>query len=803
MFWRILTHHTLKTLVRVVQIMVFGVIPAILIWLQVIGLPRVFFAPLVEAAARGGLALEFSRMRLSLLQGLVLDDVRLRAERLPANNGVAVDRAAVSLNWRQALRGKVELNALDLHGAQLFLPVETDAGIVRTLRLTKARARLMLADGVVSVPLAQFNLQGIDIVASGQIVLGDAPAANPSKSLLPPEVGRALEILESLDFGAKPPVLQVEFAARSGRAGELQLPRILLQADQADYGEVRLRDIRLDASYAGQVLSVRRLAARDETGGELAVSGRWNLRDGNARAEIESSLSPVPWLLQFRPAGPWRDLVLQTPPEVRATLQIDPGAEHRSRAVGSLALGPFEFRGASFGGLAGGFAWRDGDLYASDAQLLLPRGKLRADLMLRPDDVRLRVDCEGDPMPMAALLDDKAQEGIRKMELKFLDPPDIKFEASGKKLDPAALVARGKLRLGRTSIHDSPMDNASADLAFEGLALTLSNIKVKRPEGAGSGAFTYDFGRQQVRLDGIRSTMMPFDVLQWADPNVAKETLPYRFKGPPETVVNGTIGLKDVTLTRLTADFKAPQGLDYDLLDRTLNFGAATGTLKFAGRQLDVSVPSARLFGGTIKLVGEVNIGSPSARHKMVVDLKDVNFETLTRLYFDYKDSKGVMSGRYDFSFVGGQPRLMRGTGNMLVEDGNVFAIPVLGPLSLLLDAIVPGAGYQTSRRATCDFRVADGVIRTDNLDIVGRGFGMIGRGSLFFVDDRMDFYVRVNAQGVPGVILYPVSKLFEYVSDGKMSVPLWRPRILPKGGGSKPPAEPKSREPKARKEKA
>ena len=74
------------------------------------------------------------------------------------------------------------------------------------------------------------------------------------------------------------------------------------------------------------------------------------------------------------------------------------------------------------------------------------------------------------------------------------------------------------------------MENASADLSFADSALTLSNIRVKRPEGSGSGAFTYDFKRRQVRLEGIRSTMNVFNVLQWADPKIAPETKPYSFK---------------------------------------------------------------------------------------------------------------------------------------------------------------------------------------------------------------------------------------------------------------------------------
>jgi hypothetical protein len=174
----------------------------------------------------------------------------------------------------------------------------------------------------------------------------------------------------------------------------------------------------------------------------------------------------------------------------------------------------------------------------------------------------------------------------------------------------------------------------------------------------------------------------------------------------------------------------------------------------------------------------------------MVVELNSVDFETLTRLYFDYKGSKGVVSGRYKFSFVPASPKLMQGQGNLLVENGDVFAIPVLGPLSAVLGSIVPGTGYQTAREATCDFRVANGEIRTDNLNVTGQGFSMIGQGSLFYLRDAMDFSVRINAQGVPGILLYPVSKLLEYVSDGKLSDPQWRPRALPKGS-SKPPGQP------------
>jgi len=788
MSWRIITHHALKGALRSVQLFFFVAVPAVILWLQFVGLPGFLHQPVIDAARSEGLDLEFSRMRVSIFQGLVLDDVRLSAKNLPEKNEVAVDRAALAVNWRELLRGKFEIGALELRGAQLYLPVQAADGVVRSLRLTKARARLALADGIVSVPRARFNLQGIEVTATGQIALSAGEAPAPGNNRLPPEAARAIEILEAVEFGPVPPTLDVEFSAAGGTSGTWQLPVIRFKAPRASFGAVSLRDIGMEANFLEGVFTLRRLSARDAKGGELQVSGNWHAATGEAQADLESSLDPAGWIAELLHAGQWQDVKFVRPPVIRATLEAPPDKPRRLQLLGTIESGAFGYRGLKFGGFESSFVWREGgEFYADKIFLSTPSGPIKASYMMRPGEVRARLDLHADPLPLLPLLGAKVKESVDKMELKFRDPPRIRLEAKGTKPDVAALRAEGGIQLGATSIHGSELNSATADVSFENLALTLRNMQVSRPEGKGSGAFTYDFANKQVRLTEVRSTMTPFNVLQWADPNVARETEPYRFKAPPDVTVNGLIGLEDPSLTRLEARFNAEQGLEYDLLDRTLSFGAARGTLRFEGRQILVDVPSARLYGGNVRMSAVVTTGQAGARQQMAVALDRVNFETLTRLYFDYQDSKGLVSGRYDFSFVPGKPEQMRGKGDLLVEDGNVFAIPVLGPLTFLLDSVIPGAGYQTSRRATCDYTVANGEIRTENLDVQGQGFVMIGKGSLFFIEDRMDFGVRVNAQGVPGILLYPVSKLFEYVSDGKMTEPKWRPRILPKNERREP----------------
>ena len=117
------------------------------------------------------------------------------------------------------------------------------------------------------------------------------------------------------------------------------------------------------------------------------------------------------------------------------------------------------------------------------------------------------------------------------------------------------------------------------------------------------------------------------------------------------------------------------------------------------------------------------------------------------------------------------------------MTDGNVFAIPLLGPFSGILNSIVPGMGYNLARDGACTFSVKDGIISTRDFLVKGMGFSMIGNGRLLFLDDRLNFNIRLNAQGLPGVLLFPVSKLLEYAGTGTLESPSWKPVLLEAGG--------------------
>jgi hypothetical protein len=206
--------------------------------------------------------------------------------------------------------------------------------------------------------------------------------------------------------------------------------------------------------------------------------------------------------------------------------------------------------------------------------------------------------------------------------------------------------------------------------------------------------------------------------------------------------------------------------------------------------KVDATVTNAEFMEGDVGVKAVVSINPKDPTFRTDLTLNRVNIAKLTKLYIDYDDSKGVVSGRYGFRARMGAEEEMTGSGSLRIEDGNVFAIPVFGPFSAILGGIIPGVVYNTARLASADFTVANKKITTRNIEIAGRGFSMFGNGDIYFLTGRLDLSMRINVQGIPGLVFFPVSKLLEYHSEGTLDDPRWRPKIIPKiplPGGKKP----------------
>lgn len=322
------------------------------------------------------------------------------------------------------------------------------------------------------------------------------------------------------------------------------------------------------------------------------------------------------------------------------------------------------------------------------------------------------------------------------------------------------------------------MNDASAKIHFANGAVAYENFKVTRDEGVGTGTFVYDFANHEVRVSNVKANVRPAEVAWWIDPDLPKTVAPYKFHQPPAITANGVYQFRGGTKTRLEINVDGPAGMDYVFLGKTLPFSKINGRLLFTNDHLQIVDLRGALLSGDVRGSADISLAHNDQRYRAKLAVDGMDFPRLTDLYWAYKTAHGQLSGTYDFTGVGDNARLMQGEGKINVANGNVFAIPVFGPLSTIMGAIIPGVGYSIARNATADFTVKSGIIHTDNLEVAGKLFSMVGNGDIHFLDDKLDLDVRIDMKG-PGILLTPVYKLFEYKGEGSLKKPDWHPKVF------------------------
>jgi len=776
-------HFLVRWTIRAVLVVLFVGLPATLWYLREVGVGVELKELVAKALSGEAFQTAIGRLSFDPFKGLVAEHVEVVETGDNKRNLARIERLVVSINLSDLVSRKISIDHIELDDTDVAVPLDAEPNGARLI-LKGVSAQCVFFPEQIRISFFEGNVQGVRVVLNG--VLQNPQAFHPEHHAAPPgsaakgnPAGSIVKKLSELKFPGAQPELHAEINGDLADLSSLQISSIVLRSGPVIAPKWRVEGLEATAEYEKGNLTVGQFLVRGREGA-LNASAQW--QNGALEFELSSSLLPEPFLSLLPKNATLESLKFKEAPRIeaagRATFSSSPAAFD---VTGSVSLGKFAFRGVNFDSFSTDFAFRDGKVFARDARLIAGGGEIKADVFLAPEDFRLRLTNTIVPTVFIPMLGPNEQAFLKMME--FRDPPYVQLDVRGTKPDLAVLKGTGFLRIGRTAMRGSWLDWGQSKLEIADRAVTYRDFSLGRGKGEGSGTFVYDFGGQQVLLHKINSTMPPVDVLMWVDPKIAEAIKPYRFRQPPKVRGEGMIHMSDAKQNNLALQIESAEGLDYDLLKRTLKFGRTLADVQVKGTKVNADVKSAELMGGEVSIKAVVSIDASDPTFGADLTMRRVNFARLTKLYFDFDTSKGLVSGKFKFNARMDQEEEMRGNGSIRVEDGQVFAIPILGPLSPIINRIIPGAGLHAASLATADFRIQEQKILTDNLVIEGAGFSLYGNGDIFFMKDKMDMSVRINARGLPGLVLFPVSKLFEYVSTGSVSEPEWRAKIIPRFG--------------------
>jgi hypothetical protein len=743
------------------------------------GFGRQWRYKIVEELHKRGVEASIQRLTLDPFRGLVARNVRIFDYKHHENTIAVISEIALDINYAALLHRQPFLNALDVRNAQLIFPIENSDPKSPKPELTHFRAHIYFPPEQIYLSQAEGIFCGVRLSATGQLIKRENYKPTPETSAA--EWRQRLNLLQRIaselgkfTFGGVAPRLQINF---TGDLSQLENAHAdaTLTGYQIRRGHYQMDNFVANAEWTAQRFILRQCEWRDDAG-TLAARAEWSRQTGATTFQARSTLNLKSFLGAFGFEQTFEGISFTTPPllDISGVLPFGETAVTKS-VIGQVSLNDFTYKDAAFTKLRADFSWDGNRTMVRDIRLQQANGALSADLYSAPNDFRLNVDSTINPDALRTLVSTDLQQFLSEWE--WPRPPTVHLIIRGMSQDPATWKGDGTVAMDRTRFRGVWMNSARANLRFADGAMTFDPLRVTREEGVGTGSFTYDWAKHEVRLTNVQTSLRPSEAIYWVDPKLAKPVAPYKFRQPPKLTVNGVVQFHGGKNTHLEIAVDAPKGMDYVFIGKTLSFEHIKAQLLFTDDRLQVSNVQGPLLSGTLRGTADISLARDDPHYKANLVVDGINFPRLTDLYFNYHTAQGQMSGEYDFTGVGDRARLMRGTGKIYVNNGDIFAIPIFGPLSRLIGAIIPGTGYSVAHNATSTFNVKDGVVHTDDFHVDGKLFGMIGHGDVHFLDDKLDFDVRINANIPGGVVLAPVYKLFEYKGEGSLSKPNWHPK--------------------------
>ncbi len=506
----------------------------------------------------------------------------------------------------------------------------------------------------------------------------------------------------------------------------------------------------------------------------------------------------------------------------------------------------FEGISASFGLAPQGFYVRDGMLRHRTGSLALQA------MFQETSGLKYRAVLRMDPHAFLPFAGDKGlREAVQRFEVSDASTIFVRMEGRGPDSSLAHCSNVGHAEFRDVRYRGVEFSSATGDIEIAGRQMTFRKVAMGVRTGtAEAQEVLIDDNDKWVRLTGVKARLDPVPLTSCFARQTAEDIGRYHLPPTTEVTLDGTIGTIGPARNNFQIKFKASEGSGIDpLWGKDYVIQSPSGTLGFKGSKLTFDI-KGRVFSGAMTAKGHAELENEAAGYDVdltaehfpfkvlghdlpfeklkatvkggktlttadikstllngafgmkgsvdtaarpmlyrgSVEINALSFRQFARIYAPKEETEGDLTGHMEFTGRMNEPRTMKGSGVLVLLNSNLYAVPVLGPLTPLLGALLPTPikGYNVAREANCTFRVADGFVATDNFEALTSVFKLLARGTIDFINDSVQLKAQARAKGLPGLVLLPVSELLEYKGDGTVENPAWRPTVFSLGEGRK-----------------
>ena len=421
----------------------------------------------------------------------------------------------------------------------------------------------------------------------------------------------------------------------------------------------------------------------------------------------------------------------------------------------------------------------------------------------------------------------------------------LEVEGEGASPDISQCKNTGHAELHHFKYAGVEFDRLEAEVAFSGTKHAYRNIRIERPEGTGTvKEAAFDEEKHMGHFTGVVTDIEVPTLISCFNRGLAANIAQYRIEPRPHAEMDGVLAFDNRPGTDVKIKFRGEGTGHYVLFDEDYTIHKPTGELTIKGPHLTYDV-SGNVFNRDMTCKGNVLLGDdahdytvdlhagafpyqifgkpmPFEKVTAMVDCKKglvdfnikagimdgdmtlrgrvddrkpqaqpyegelrfnaMSFKKFTQLYTpDSEPTEGDVTGHAEFTGRLGGWKSLNGKGTLVILNSNLYSVPILGPLTPLLGALLPKPikGYNVAKEANATFNIADGFATTNDLEALTGVFRIEAKGKIDFLEDKIFFHAQSKFRGLPGLVLFPVSRILEYTGEGSVEKTVWRPRFF------------------------
>jgi len=379
--------------------------------------------------------------------------------------------------------------------------------------------------------------------------------------------------------------------------------------------------------------------------------------------------------------------------------------------------------------------------------------------------------------------------------VKLAEPLSLDMRVGGILFNWDSFAADGRLAVTNFSVRGEQFGDVTAAVNYTNRVLTfLQPLMHTGAQTAAADSVTLDFNAWLIYFTNVLSSADPDSVTRAIGPKTWKLVEPYHFLLPPTVRVNGRIPLGGMNggreMAAVDMRFDITQGAPFQWLRlKTTNI---VGTLFWRGQTLLLTNAVAAIYGGTADGFAYFDFRVPheGADYNFTVNLTNVNLHLLAAdLSSPTNSLAGMLAGQLVVTNASTENlQSWSGFGHASLHDGLLWDVPIISAVSPVLNTVSPGLGNSRATEASGKFRIANGVMATDSLEIHSTMTRLEYVGT---IDLKQNVNAHVTAQllrdtwmvgPLVSTALWPVSKIFEYHITGPLENPKSEPiYVLPK----------------------